>query len=79
MTKRSWVRIPSGSNHFQLCLISLRYGFQVVRQTTLKVYEIMQRMVDADLDKALLSTAAELKTLEGREMLVSLISPPVTD
>ena len=30
-TKRSWVRIPSGSNHFQLCLISLRYGFHVVR------------------------------------------------
>ena len=29
--------------------------------------------------KALLSTAAEIKTLEGREMLVGLISPPVTD
>ena len=28
----SWVRIPSGSNHFQLCLISLRYGFHVVRR-----------------------------------------------
>ena len=27
----------------------------------------------------LLSTAAEIKTLEGREMLVGLISPPVTD
>ena len=36
-------------------------------------------MVDADLDKALLSTAAEIKTLEGKEMLVGLISPPVTD
>ena len=29
--------------------------------------------------RALLSTAAEIKTLEGREMLVGLISPPVTD
>ena len=29
--------------------------------------------------RALLSTAAEIKTLEGREMLVDLISPPVTD
>ena len=28
---------------------------------------------------ALLSTAAEIKTLEGREMLVGLISPPVTE
>ena len=27
----------------------------------------------------LLSTAAEIKTLEGREMLAGLISPPVTD
>ena len=39
----------------------------------------MQRMVDAELDKGFLSTAAEIKTLEGREMLVGLISPPVTD
>ena len=44
----------------------------------MKVYEIMQRMVDADLIRALLSTAAEIKTLEGREMLAGLISPPVT-
>ena len=29
--------------------------------------------------RALLSIAAEIKTLEGREMLVGLISPPVTD
>ena len=29
--------------------------------------------------RALLSTAAKIKTLEGREMLVGLISPPVTD
>ena len=29
--------------------------------------------------RALLSTAAEIKTLEGREMLVGLISLPVTD
>ena len=29
--------------------------------------------------RALLSTAAEIKTLKGREMLVGLISPPVTD
>ena len=29
--------------------------------------------------RALLSTTAEIKTLEGREMLVGLISPPVTD
>ena len=29
--------------------------------------------------RALLSTAAEIKTLEGREMLAGLISPPVTD
>ena len=29
--------------------------------------------------RALLSTAAEIKTLEEREMLVGLISPPVTD
>ena len=29
--------------------------------------------------RALLSTAAEIKTLDGREMLVGLISPPVTD
>ena len=29
--------------------------------------------------RALLSTAAEIKTLEGREMLVGLISPPITD
>ena len=29
--------------------------------------------------RALLSTAAEIKTLEGREMLVGLISPPVND
>ena len=29
--------------------------------------------------RALLSTAAEIKTLEGREMLVGLISPRVTD
>ena len=29
--------------------------------------------------RALLSTAAEIKTLEGKEMLVGLISPPVTD
>ena len=28
---------------------------------------------------ALLSTAAEIKTLEEREMLVGLISPPVTE
>ena len=48
------------------------YGWQI----TLKVYEIMQRMGDADLD---LSTAAEIKTLEGRETLVALVSPPVTD
>ena len=29
--------------------------------------------------RALLSIAAEIKTLEGREMLVGLISPPLTD
>ena len=29
--------------------------------------------------RALLSTAAEIKTVEGREMLVGLISPPVPD
>ena len=29
--------------------------------------------------RALFLTAAEIKTLEGREMLVGLISPPVTD
>ena len=29
--------------------------------------------------RALLSTAAEIKILEGREMLVGLITPPVTD
>ena len=29
--------------------------------------------------RALLSTAAEIKTVEGREILVGLISPPVTD
>ena len=29
--------------------------------------------------RALLSTAAEIKTLEGREMLVGLISPSLTD
>ena len=29
--------------------------------------------------RALLSTAAEINTLEGREMLVGLISPPVTN
>ena len=29
--------------------------------------------------RALLSTVAEIKTLEGREMLVGLIGPPVTD
>ena len=29
--------------------------------------------------RALLSTAAEIKTLEGRETLIGLISPPVTD
>ena len=29
--------------------------------------------------RALLSTAAEIKTFEGRDMLVGLISPPVTD
>ena len=29
--------------------------------------------------RALLSTATEIKTLEGREMLVGIISPPVTD
>ena len=29
--------------------------------------------------RALFSTAAEIETLEGREMLVGLISPPVTD
>ena len=29
--------------------------------------------------RAVLSTAADIKTLEGREMLVGLISPPVTD
>ena len=29
--------------------------------------------------RALLSTAAEIKTLEGREMSDGLISPPVTD
>ena len=39
----------------------------------------MQRTVDADLNKALLSTAAEIKTLEGRKILDGLISPPVTD
>ena len=27
----SWVRIPPGADHFQLCLISLRYGFHVIR------------------------------------------------
>ena len=43
----------------------------------MKVYEIMQRMVDADLDKGF--AFAEIITLEGREMLVGLISPPVTD
>ena len=29
--------------------------------------------------RALLSTAAEIKTLEGREILVGLINPPATD
>ena len=29
--------------------------------------------------RALLSTAVEIKTLEGRELLVGRISPPVTD
>ena len=29
--------------------------------------------------RVLLLTAAEIKTLEGREMLVGLISPPLTD
>ena len=29
--------------------------------------------------RALLLTAAEIKTLEGREMLVGLIGPPLTD
>ena len=29
--------------------------------------------------RVLLTTAAEIKTLEAREMLVGLISPPVTD
>ena len=29
--------------------------------------------------RALLSTAAEIKILEGREMLVGLISPSVTE
>ena len=29
--------------------------------------------------RALLSAAAEIKNLEGREILVGLISPPVTD
>ena len=29
--------------------------------------------------RVLLSTAAEIKTLAGREMLVGLISPPLTD
>ena len=29
--------------------------------------------------RALLSTAAEIKTVDGRVMLVGLISPPVTD
>ena len=29
--------------------------------------------------RALLSTAAEIKTVEGREMLVGLFSPPVTE
>ena len=27
----------------------------------------------------MLSTAVEIKTLDGREMLVGLISPPITD
>ena len=31
------------------------------------------------LIRALLSTAPEIKILEGREMLTGLISPPVTD
>ena len=39
----------------------------------------MQRMVDADLDKGFAFTAAEIKILEGREITVGLISPPVTD
>ena len=29
--------------------------------------------------RALLSTSAEIKILEGREMLVGLISPPITN
>ena len=29
--------------------------------------------------RALLSTAVEIKNMEGREVLVGLISPPVTD
>ena len=37
----------------------------------------MQRMVAAGLDKGFAFDAAEIKTLEGREMLVGLISPPV--
>ena len=42
----------------------------------------MQRMVDADLDKGFAFDSwlvFEIKTLEGRETLVGLISPPVTD
>ena len=40
----------------------------------------MQRMVDADLDKGFaFDSCWNKKTLEGREMLVGLINPPVTD
>ena len=43
------------------------------------VYEIIQEWLMLIWIRALLSTAAEIKTLEGREMLVGLISPSVTD
>ena len=34
------------------------------------------KMLGADLDKGFISAAAEIKTLEGREMLVGLIISP---
>ena len=49
------------------------YGWQ-----TLKVYEIMQRMVDADLDKDFAFDSCWNYDV-GREMSTGLISPPVTD
>ena len=36
-------------------------------------------MLGADLDKGFVSAAAEIKTLEVREMLVDFNSSPVTD